>query len=73
MGIRLLFIKTAQSASPIAREPIMMMTHLLEHLGVPAAAATVVGIVALLVRVGLGAKGGPARGNRGRRPPGDGH
>jgi hypothetical protein len=51
----------------------MMITHLLEHLGVPAAAATVVGIVALLVRVGLGAKGGPARGNRGRRPPGDGH
>jgi hypothetical protein len=51
----------------------MMITHLLEHLGVPAVAATAVGIVAMLVRLGMGAKGRPARSNRGGRSPRDDH
>jgi hypothetical protein len=41
----------------------MFLTHLLQNLGVPAAVATGVGIVAMLVRVAVGAKGGPARGD----------
>jgi len=51
----------------------MLMTHLLENMGVPAGVAVAVGIVALLVKVGLGGKGRSARGGRGQRPPHDGH
>lgn len=42
----------------------MLMTHLLENVGVPAGVAVAVGIVGLLVKVGLGAKGRSARGRR---------
>jgi len=51
----------------------MFLTHLLQNLGVPAAVATGVGIVAMIVRVGVGAKGRPARGDRQQRPPRDDH
>jgi len=37
----------------------MFLTHLLQNLGVPAAVASGVGIVAMIVRVGVGAKGRP--------------
>jgi hypothetical protein len=45
----------------------MFLSHLLQNLGVPAAVATGVGIVAMLVRVGMSRKGRPARGDRGQR------
>lgn len=48
-----------------------MIAHLLQNLGVPAAAATAVGTVAMLVRAGMSAKGRPAPGGRRQKPPGD--
>jgi hypothetical protein len=44
----------------------MFLTHLLQNLGVPAAVATGIGIVAVIVRVGLNAKGRTGRGDRGQ-------
>jgi hypothetical protein len=49
----------------------MFLSHLLQNLGVPAAVATGIGIVAMLVRVGMGGKGRPARGDRRQRPSRD--
>jgi hypothetical protein len=50
-----------------------MITHLLQNLGVPAAVASAVGIALMVVRVVMGGKGRPARGDRGRRPSRDDH
>lgn len=54
----------------------MMLTHLLQNLGLPTALATVVGVVAMLIRGGTGAKGAkgrPGRSERGRRSARDDH
>jgi len=45
-----------------------MITHLLEHLGVPTGIAVVVGVAGLILRIVSG-KGGSARGGRRQRPP----
>jgi len=51
----------------------MFLTHLLQNLGVPAAVATAVGIALMIVRVVMGGKGRPARGDRGQGPSRDDH
>jgi hypothetical protein len=51
----------------------MLVTHLLENMGVPAGVAVAVGVPGLVVKVGLGGKERSARGGRGQRPPRDGH
>jgi len=47
----------------------MFLTHLLQNLGVPAAVA----IALMIVRVVMGGKGRPARGDRGQGPSRDDH
>lgn len=47
----------------------MIWTHLLEHLGVPAGVAVVVGVGAMVLQRSMGGKSGSVRGGRRQRPP----
>jgi hypothetical protein len=54
-----------------SRRNLMIITQLLQHLGLPAGLATAVGIAAMRLKRGVGANHRSARRGRSQRPPQD--